>query len=63
MGDLEQRVYIVQVNLPKLEDLDRIGVQRRYIDSCNTGAEKEEFIISKRLFPGKLNSCLTYFVL
>lgn len=24
--DLEQRVYVVQVNLPKPEDLDRIGM-------------------------------------
>lgn len=42
MRDFEQRIDIVEVNLPEPEDLNLFRVQGREIDGCVTRAEQKD---------------------
>ena len=43
--DLEHRVDIVKVNLPKPKDLDRFEVQSREVDGCLVPAKQKVVIV------------------
>ena len=45
MCDFEQRVNVVQVYLPELENVDLLGVQTRYVGVCITQVKQEMFVV------------------
>lgn len=52
MSDLEQRVDIVQVDLPELKRLDGRRMQRRDADGCLSKAKEVVIIILVMVVPG-----------
>lgn len=60
MCDLENRVDVVQVSLPKPEDLDRVGVQSREVDVGLTRAKQKMVIILKDFIPRPLEYNFAY---
>jgi hypothetical protein len=58
--DLEQRVDIVEIGLPELEDLDLFWVKGRDIEGCLTRAKQEVVVVLVHLLPGFVDDNLTY---
>lgn len=61
MGDLEQRVYVVQINIPEAKDLGLLGMRGGQIDAARAiGHAKEELLVAPgsaavRQVPGPAN--------
>lgn len=62
MSNLEQRIDIVQVNLPEPEDLNWLWVKSQKLKICVMRTEKEVVVISKDLIPDLLDPGLAHIV-
>lgn len=61
MCDFEQRIDVVDIDLPEPEDLDLFRMQGKDIDGCLRGAKQEMVVIWIQVIPGVLNS-LTHII-
>ena len=62
MCDFEQRIDVVEVDLPEPKDLDLFWLQGREIDGCLTRAKQEVVVTLIQLIPGLLDHSLTYII-
>lgn len=62
VSDFEQRIDVVNIDLPKPEDLYLCRVQGTDIDGRLTRAKQEMVVISIQLIPGILDHILTHII-
>jgi hypothetical protein len=62
VGDFEQRIDVVEIDLPEPEDLDLFRVQGEDIDGCLTRAKQEMGVILIQFIPGVLEHSLTHII-
>ena len=60
--DFEQRIDVVDIDLPEPKDLDLFRVQGRDINGCLTRAKQERVVIVIQFIPGLLDHSLTHII-
>lgn len=60
--DFEQRIDVVDIDLPEPEDLDLFRVQGKDIDGCLTRAKQEMVVILIQFIQGVLDHSLTHII-
>lgn len=60
MCHFEQRIDVIDIDLPQPEDLDLFRVQGKDIDGCFTRAKQEIFVVLIQFIPGVLDRRLTH---
>lgn len=62
MCNFEQRIDVVEVNLPEPEDLDLFRVQSREINGCLMRAKQKVVVTLRQFIPSLLDHSLTHII-